>query len=73
MSLIPRPVRSAPKPTLSIRLRPEIKEKLGEYCALFNYGPQHVVEQALIYLFDSDAEFQAKSTASGRETQEGTL
>ena len=61
MSLIPKPIKSAPKPTLSIRLRPEIKQQLGHYCALFNYGPQHVVEQALIYLFERDEEFQART------------
>jgi hypothetical protein len=71
MSLIPKPVRSLPKPTLSIRLHPEIKEQLSKYCALFNYGPQHVVEQALIYLFESDSEFQAKSTASAGIIAEG--
>jgi hypothetical protein len=63
MSLIPKPVRPAPKPTLSVRLRPEIKKQLGEYCAIFNYGPQHVVEQALVYLFERDAEFRARSIA----------
>ena len=67
MSLIPKPLKPAPKTTLSIRLRPEIKKQLGDYCALFNYGPQHVVEHALVYLFERDAEFQARSSGRALE------
>lgn len=58
MSLIQKPPKHLPKETLSIRLEPRVKQMLDAYCSFVECGRQHIVEQALLYTFQQDAEFQ---------------
>jgi hypothetical protein len=59
MPLINILVKRTPKQTLSIRIDPELKSLLDEYCRFIRSGRHHVVAQALVLAFERDCEFQA--------------
>lgn len=57
MPLLPAAVKKIPKETLSVRLDPELIERLDEYCSFIGNGRQDVIQNALTYIFDQDKEF----------------
>ena len=59
MPLINILVKRMPKQTLSIRIDPELKNLLDQYCCFIQSGRHHVVAQALLLAFERDHEFQA--------------
>lgn len=57
--LLPSPdPRPAPKPTLSIRIEPSLRDLLDKYCEFALCGRQHIVQEALKMIFQQDADFQ---------------
>ena len=46
------------KANVSVRISSTTLQLLDRYCEFIHSGRAHVIEQALLYTFDQDAEFQ---------------
>jgi predicted transcriptional regulator len=58
MTIINAQQAASRKAQLNVRVQPDVKEALKQYCCFIHSHQNYVVEQALRYLFQKDREFQ---------------
>ncbi len=58
MAIIAKEIIPPKKEQATIRLNPDVMTQLDSYCRFISSSSNHVVERALLHVFNRDREFQ---------------
>jgi hypothetical protein len=58
MAIIAKEIIPPKKEQATVRLNPEVMTQLEAYCRFISSSSNHVVERALLHVFNRDREFQ---------------
>jgi predicted transcriptional regulator len=65
MAIIAKEIIPPKKEQATVRLNPEVMTQLEAYCRFISSSSNHVVERALLHVFNRDREFQEWLRAQG--------